>query len=122
ASFARNKSIGISPEAKQELISQWGLYKPFMARFFSWLSHLFRGDLGVSNIYGREVIDIIKEGISKSILLMGLAWILQGIIGIGLGIIAGANAGKVKDKIIKSYFILFFFKLGLFLSIKPKTT
>lgn len=107
ASFARSKSIGLSPEAKQELISQWGLDQPLMARFFSWLSHLFRGDLGVSNIYGREVIDIIKEGFSRSILLMGLAWIFQGIIGIGLGIIAGANAGKVKDKIIKAYAIIF---------------
>lgn len=107
ASFARSKSIGLSPEAKKELISQWGLDQPLMARFLSWLRHLVRGNLGISNIYGREVLDIIREGFSRSILLMALAWTFQGIIGIGLGIIAGANAGKVKDKIIKAYAIIF---------------
>ncbi|WP_308653182.1 ABC transporter permease [uncultured Anaerococcus sp.] len=69
--------------------------------------HLFRGDLGISNIYGREVIAIIKEGFSRSIFLMMIAWALQGIIGIGLGIAAGKNAGKIKDKIIKAYAIIF---------------
>ena len=97
ASFARAKSIGLSPSQKQELIKQWGLDQPLMIRFFSWIKHLIRGDLGVSNIYGRAVIDIIREGFSRSILLMALAWIFQGLVGIGLGIISGANAGRLKD-------------------------
>lgn len=107
ASFARAKSIGLSPNAKQELIKQWGLDQPLMIRFFSWIKHLIRGDLGISNIYGREVLDIIREGFSRSILLMSLAWTFQGLIGIGLGIIAGANAGRLKDKIIRAYAIVF---------------
>ena len=107
ASFARARSVGLSPEAKQELIKVWGLDQPLIARYFSWLLNLFRGDLGISNIYGRKVIDIIGEGFSRSILLMAIAWIFQGIIGIWLGIVAGANQGKIKDKIIKAYAIIF---------------
>lgn len=107
ASFARARSVGLSPEAKQELIKVWGLDQPLIARYFSWLLNLFRGDLGISNIYGRKVIDIIGEGFSRSILLMAIAWIFQGIIGIWLGIVAGANQGKIKDKIIKAYAIVF---------------
>lgn len=107
ASFARSRSVGLSPEAKQELIKVWGLDQPLIARYFSWLLNLFRGDLGISNIYGRKVIDIIGEGFSRSILLMAIAWIFQGIIGIWLGIVAGANQGKIKDKIIKAYAIIF---------------
>ncbi len=107
ASFARARSVGLSPEAKQELIKVWGLDQPLIARYFSWLLNLFRGDLGISNIYGRNVIDIIGEGFSRSILLMAIAWIFQGIIGIWLGIVAGANQGKIKDKIIKAYAIIF---------------
>lgn len=107
ASFARSRSVGLSPEAKQELIKVWGLDQPLIARYFSWLLNLFRGDLGISNIYGRKVIDIIGEGFSRSILLMAIAWIFQGIIGIWLGIVAGANQGKIKDKIIKAYAIVF---------------
>lgn len=107
ASFARARSVGLSPEAKQELIKVWGLDQPLIARYFSWLLNLFKGDLGISNIYGRKVIDIIGEGFSRSILLMAIAWIFQGIIGIWLGIVAGANQGKIKDKIIKAYAIIF---------------
>lgn len=107
ASFARARSVGLSPEAKQELIKVWGLDQPLIARYFSWLLNLFGGDLGISNIYGRNVIDIIGEGFSRSILLMAIAWIFQGIIGIWLGIVAGANQGKIKDKIIKAYAIIF---------------
>lgn len=107
ASFARSRSVGLSPEAKQELIKVWGLDQPLIARYFTWLLNLFRGDLGISNIYGRKVIDIIGEGFSRSILLMAIAWIFQGIIGIWLGIVAGANQGKIKDKIIKAYAIIF---------------
>lgn len=107
ASFARARSVGLSPEAKQELIKVWGLDQPLIARYFSCLLNLFRGDLGISNIYGRNVIDIIGEGFSRSILLMAIAWIFQGIIGIWLGIVAGANQGKIKDKIIKAYAIIF---------------
>lgn len=107
ASFARAKSVGLSPEDKQELIKVWGLEQPLIARYFSWLVNLVRGDLGISNIYGRKVIDIIGEGFSRSILLMAIAWIFQGIIGIWLGIVAGANQGKIKDKIIKAYAIVF---------------
>lgn len=107
ASFARSRSVGLSPEDKQELIKVWGLDQPLIARYFSWLVNLVRGDLGISNIYGRKVIDIIGEGFSRSILLMAIAWIFQGIIGIWLGIVAGANQGKIKDKIIKAYAIIF---------------
>lgn len=107
ASFARARSVGLSPEDKQELIKVWGLDQPLIARYFSWLVNLVRGDLGISNIYGRKVIDIIGEGFSRSILLMAIAWIFQGIIGIWLGIVAGANQGKIKDKIIKAYAIIF---------------
>lgn len=107
ASFSRARSVGLSPEDKQELIKVWGLDQPLIARYFSWLVNLVRGDLGISNIYGRKVIDIIGEGFSRSILLMAIAWIFQGIIGIWLGIVAGANQGKIKDKIIKAYAIVF---------------
>lgn len=47
------------------------------------------------------------EGFSSSIGLMALAWTLQGIIGIFLGIVSGANIGSIKDRIIRTYAIVF---------------
>lgn len=130
SAFARSKGVGITPEIRQKLIEKWGLDLPFLQRYWIWLSHLVRGDLGVSNIYGRPVIEIIKRGFKSSILLMSFAWLIQGIFGIFLGIVAGANKGSLKDKSIKLYaiilastpqfwvgilmIIIFSIKLGLF--------
>ena len=68
---------------------------------------MLKGNLGISNIYNRPVLEIIKRGFSSSIMLMACAWLLQGIFGIGLGIVAGANVGTIKDKIIKLYSLIF---------------
>ncbi|MBL7576369.1 ABC transporter permease [Peptoniphilus asaccharolyticus] len=38
---------------------------------------------------------------------MSCAWVLQGVVGITLGIIAGANIGSLKDKLIKLYALIF---------------
>lgn len=130
SAFVRSRGVGITPEIRQKLIEEWGLDLPFLERYWIWISHLVRGDLGVSNIYGRPVIEIIKRGFKSSILLMSFAWLIQGIFGIFLGIVAGANKGSLKDKSIKLYsiilastpqfwvgilmIIIFSIKLGLF--------
>lgn len=107
ASFARAKGSGLDQSQKAALIAKWGLDKPLFERYISWISNLIRGDLGISNIYNREVIAIIKEGFANSFMLMALAWILQGVLGIFLGLVAGANIGSLRDKFIKAYALIF---------------
>lgn len=106
SAFARSKGVGLTPEMRQKLIQEWGLDLPFIKRYGIWLSHLLRGDLGVSNIYGRPVIEIIKRGFKSSALLMVFAWLIQGVLGIFLGIVAGSKQGSFKDKAIKVYAIV----------------
>ena len=60
ASFARAKGSGLDQSQKAALIAKWGLDKPLFERYISWISNLIRGDLGISNIYNREVMTIIK--------------------------------------------------------------
>lgn len=130
SAFARSRGVGLTPEMRQNLIKDWGLDLPFTRRYVIWLSHVLRGDLGVSNIYGRPVIEIIKRGFKASMILMAFAWLIQGIFGLFLGIVAGSNEGSLKDKSIKLYsivlastpqfwvamlmIIIFSIKLGLF--------
>ena len=90
----------------EKLIKEWGLDLPFIKRYLIWISHLLRGNLGISNIYGRPVIEIIKKGFKSSIMLMIFAWIIQGIFGLFLGIVAGSNPGSIRDKSIKLYAIV----------------
>ncbi|WP_282920119.1 ABC transporter permease [Ignavigranum ruoffiae] len=105
-SFSRSRNIGLTDEQKEKLIAQWDLNRPFIERFILWFKNLIQGDLGVSNIYNKPVISIVKEGFSSSILLMFLAWILQGFIGFLLGIISGIKVNTFIDKIITRYAIV----------------
>ena len=106
SAFSRSRGGGITPEIRERLIKEWGLDLPFIKRYLIWISHLLRGDLGISNIYGRPVIEIIKKGFKASIMLMSFAWIIQGILGLFLGVIAGSNEGSIRDKSIKLYAIV----------------
>src|SRR5699024_9470205 len=94
SAFARSRGVGLTPEMRQNLIKDCGLDLPFTRRYVIWLSHVLRGDLGVSNIYGRPVIEIIKRGFKASMILMAFAWLIQGIFGLFLGIVAGSNEGS----------------------------
>ena len=51
----------LSPEARQEIAQYWGLNDPLPQRFFTWLGHLFQGDMGTSITYKRPVADVIFE-------------------------------------------------------------
>jgi peptide/nickel transport system permease protein len=54
-------------------------------------------------IFRRPVVDVIKERFLASIALMGAAWVLSGLFGFILGVIAGMNQGSWLDRLIKWY-------------------
>lgn len=64
---------------------------------------LIRGDLGTSLIFRRPVIDVIIEKFTVSFVLMAISWILSGILGFALGVVAGKNKGTWIDKAVKVY-------------------
>lgn len=106
AFVARNMGKGLTPERKAILIKKWGLDQPFFTRYVLWLKNASHFDFGESILYNRPVIDVIREGFSSSFTIILLAWILQGLFGVHLGIVAGTNKNSKKDKWIKNYCIL----------------
>lgn len=46
---------------------------------------------------------MIVEKFEASFILMAISWIISGVLGFGLGIVAGKNRGSWIDKIIKTY-------------------
>src|SRR5690625_6241173 len=54
-------------------------------------------------IFRRPVAEVIGERFASSIILMMSAWILSGVIGFVLGIVAAMKKGTWLDRIIKSY-------------------
>ena len=96
-------STKVSAEQRQLIAEHWGLNKPPIIRFWSWFKSIISGDWGTSMIDRRPVLEVIGQKFMSSIWLMGISWILSGIIGFILGIIAGIKEGKLIDKIIRGY-------------------
>lgn len=96
----------LSDEAKEEISNHWGLNEPLPERFATWAKNAVMGDLGNSITYKKSVIDVIKERVSYSIVLMMVAWTFSGVLGFVLGIIAGMKNGSFIDKVIKFFCLL----------------
>ncbi|MFV0482246.1 MAG: ABC transporter permease [Campylobacteraceae bacterium] len=109
----------VSELQKANIIAKWGLDEPFFTQYTSWLKNVLCGDFGESIAYQRSVITIIKESFYSSLLLMGFAWLISGILGFSLGIIAGFKQNSIIDKIINTFSLILIstpsFWLGLLL-------
>jgi peptide/nickel transport system permease protein len=96
-------AMSITPEQKAILEEYWGVNTPAHEKYLNWLGNVLKGDLGDSLIYRMPVSDVIKERFTASLALMASAWILSGVLGFVLGIVAGMKNGTWVDKIIKTY-------------------
>lgn len=93
----------MSPEQIQRLEAYWGVNIPPAERFLSWIAGVFRGDMGTSLLYRQPVINVIGEKLSNSLWLMATAWVISGVLGLGLGILAGKKRGGKLDRAISAY-------------------
>src|SRR5690625_5228377 len=95
--------LKVGPEQRAKIAAYWGLDQPVGVQFLNWGSDLLHGDMGTSMIYRRPVADVIGERFINSIALMMTAWVLSGIIGFVLGIVAAMKKGTWMDRLIKGY-------------------
>ena len=96
----------MSEEQKEKLRSYWGVDTPPVERYLNWMTDALRGDLGTSVLYRQPVTRVIAVKLSNSLFLMGIAWILSGVLGFLLGIIAGVFKGRLADRAIRGYSLL----------------
>ncbi|MFV0244962.1 MAG: ABC transporter permease [Qingshengfaniella sp.] len=95
--------VHVAPEQKAAIEAAWGLDRPAAEQALIWLGHLLRGDPGRSTAYNAPVTQVLGDRIGASLALSGLAWILSGILGGALGLIAAARAGSWLDRGIRVY-------------------
>jgi peptide/nickel transport system permease protein len=95
--------LKVGPEQWAKIAEYWGLDRPLPERLARWSMAVLRGDLGVSMIFRRPVLDVIGERFLASQALMLTAWTFSGIFGFALGILAGMKQGTLTDRIIKWY-------------------
>lgn len=106
-SYLGAEMMVVSEEQKERLAEYFGVDESKTQQFLNWLNMFLHGDLGTSLLYRQEVIAVIQERFLASFALMAISWIVSGIFGYALGVIAGMNKGTMIDKAIKSFcFIL----------------
>ncbi|ATW28895.1 ABC transporter permease [Candidatus Formimonas warabiya] len=95
--------LRVSHEQQEKIAEYWGLNKPPLERFMRWGQAVLQGNLGTSMIFRRPVTEVIGERFWASIALMGFAWILSGVLGFLMGVVAGMCRGGWLDRAIKWY-------------------
>ena len=101
--YVSGDMLSVGPEQKQKIAEYWGLNQPVGIQFTNWVRAILKGDLGISLIYRRPVVEIIRERFLNSIILMLSAWILSGLLGFILGSLAALKKGSWFDRIVKGY-------------------
>ncbi|STZ22490.1 Glutathione transport system permease protein gsiC [Morganella morganii] len=90
------------PEQYPAIAARWGLDQPLWQRFWIWFSQMLRGDLGYSMLYNAPVSEVISARLGPSLALLISAWLLSGIAGLLLGLVAGRYLNRWPDKIISA--------------------
>jgi peptide/nickel transport system permease protein len=95
-----------SDESRQALRHELGLDRPLPEQYFAFMGRLASGDLGMSYMTQRRVVDDLKAYLPSTILLGFCAMCFAICLGIPLGVAAAVNRNSFIDRAI-SFFSLF---------------
>ncbi len=96
-----NYDMSLTEQQYQAIAEYWGLNEPPVTQYFVWLKNMLTGNMGTSRIYRKPVAQIIQARAGASFALMGISWLLSGIIGFLLGTAAAFKRGTLLDRSIK---------------------
>lgn len=85
-------------ESRAALEAYYGVDKPVVEQYGSYLADLSRGDLGRSTATNVEVAQEIKRRLPWTLLLIGTSLVLATIVGVTLGVHAGWRRGRRVDR------------------------
>ena len=94
----------VSEETVNAMYQMYGLgdnsFLGILKGYFSWLSALFRFDLGTSFVYGIPVADVIFEHMGVSFAVSLIATVFEFLIAIPLGITAATHQYSLRDYVV----------------------
>lgn len=88
---------GISPERRAELLHEMGLDQPLYVQFFDYVGGVLQGDLGISVITQRPVMEEFLSLFPATVELAIFAMIFATLVGLPVGVIAAVRRGSVFD-------------------------
>ncbi len=97
----QNTGTVLSAQAAEAAREELGLDRPFWEQYGLWLGGLFRGDMGVSYVSGRDVFAAFTEKLPATLVLMALSLGLTVALSLPLGILAAVKKNRAADVILR---------------------
>ena len=86
-------------EAVAELRAELGLDRPFLVRYFEWITNALQGDFGRSYIYNMSVAELLQGKLSVTMLLTAIAFVMIVVLSIPLGLAAASSRRAWVDRL-----------------------
>jgi peptide/nickel transport system permease protein len=81
-------------EDRAELIAHYGLDKPLVQQYLTWLGNVAQGDLGRSIARQTDAAPMVLDALNNTLILTGAAFLVAVVGGLGLGSIGAFRRGK----------------------------
>jgi len=88
---------GSPPEAREQLIKEYGLDKPIYQQYIIWLTNVFKGNLGVSITEQRSVSELLLLKMPNTIVLGVASLLICFILGVTLGAVSAIKQNTIVD-------------------------
>ena len=88
---------GSPPEAREQLIKEYGLDKPIYQQYIIWLTNIFKGNLGVSITEQRSVSELLLLKMPNTIVLGAASLLICFILGVFLGAVSAIKQNTIVD-------------------------
>lgn len=96
-----------TPEQQQLIRDSMGLDKSIPQQFKMYMANLVEGDLGESYFKSDTVVNVMKQAVPLSLILLVSAIVTSILFSIVLGTVAGLNGNSWIDRLISSIAVLF---------------
>ena len=104
-------------ESMAMLRQHFGLDQPVLTQLMNFLGHLAQFNLGFSPRYNMPVVDLILQRLPGTLMLMVTALAFALIIGIAVGSVMAAWAGRWPDRILSVVVLLFYSMPGFWVGL-----
>lgn len=89
----------VRPEDVARIKENLGLNDPWTTRYFVWVGHLIRGDLGISLVNSRPVLGEILNVLPNTLLLTSVSVLVAIALALPIGIYAAVHRNSVFDRV-----------------------
>lgn len=89
-----------TPERLEALRVEMGLNKPFLERYFIWLTDFLQGDFGMSYQYNMPVAEMISSKLPITVIMALISFAIMVLVSLPLGIYTAKHNGKRIDRCI----------------------